>query len=85
EDPMEEKWPDVGNLILEDSETGERKMMPPNLKGFQRDYNQRVKTLREAQDKMFKKINMDRVKFQTNEEYTKPLLNFFRERERRFR
>jgi len=85
EDVMEESWPDVGRIILEDAETGDRQIMGRNLKRFQIDYRRNSNALREARDKMFAKINMDRVKFRTDEEYIKPLLNFFKERERKFR
>ncbi len=84
-DELETEWPNVGRVILEDAESGERTILPPSLSAFRSQYRKRTADLIQARDKMFAKINLDCVKFRTHEDYVKPLLNFFKERERRFR
>ncbi|MCG3203366.1 MAG: hypothetical protein KCHDKBKB_00022 [Elusimicrobia bacterium] len=84
EDPMESEWPKIGKVVLEDSETKERALAPGSAV-FRTLYSKAAKARREIRDKTFAKINLDRVIFQTNQDYVKPLLVFFQERARRFR
>lgn len=84
EDSMEREWPNVGRMLLEDAETKNRGIAPGS-KTFRTLYSRAATARREARDKIFSKINLDRVVFQTNQDYVRPLLIFFQERAKRFR
>src|SRR5262249_16381428 len=85
EDPMEREWPKVGRLLLEDAETNKRKVAGLSLSMFRPMYARMAVAERERRDLLFGKIGLDRVVFQTNQDYVRPLLQFFQERARRFR
>ncbi len=84
EDPMEAKWPSVGRILMEDAETRARAIAPGNA-SFRDEYAKIARGVRETRDRIFSRINLDRVIFQTNQDYVKPLLVFFQERVRRYR
>ncbi len=85
EDPMEEHWPKVGRLLLDDAESAERRIAPKGAPSFQSAYFKRAAAEREARKAAFARMNLDSVTFRTNEDMVKPLLNFFNERARRIR
>lgn len=84
EDPMELEWPRVGRLLLDDAETGER-LLSPGSGLFRSLYLKTVQNQRSRRDLQFAKINLDKVIFQTNRDYIRPLLTFFQERARRIK
>jgi len=84
EDPMEQEWPKIGRILLEDSETAHLAVAQFNEAGRAL-YKKKQDTQREARDYMFAKIKLDRVVLKTNQDYIRPLLYFFQDRTRRFR
>jgi len=84
EDPMESEWPKVGRLLLEDAEDRTRGMAPGN-KSFRALYSRASQTRREERDRIFSKSQLERVVFQTNHDYVRPLLLFFQQRAKKFR
>jgi len=84
EDPMEQQWPAVGRIRLEDAETQQINLSPAN-RMFRDLYARAAASQREARDRVFSKINLDRVVFRTDQDYVRPLLKFFQERAKRFR
>ncbi len=84
EDPMEADWPLAKRLLLQDAETHERGLAVGNA-AFRADFGRSTQLQRSRRDRMFSKINLDRVVFRTNQDYVRPLLLFFQERARRFR
>jgi len=48
-------------------------------------YARATRARREKRDRIFSRTRLDRVVFQTNQDYVRPLLAFFKERVRRFR
>lgn len=85
EDPMEMNWPNINRLLIDDAETDERHIVFSGSKSFRDIYHHAAREQKEKRDRIFKKINLDRIIFKTNEDYVKPLLNFFQERAKRFR
>ena len=77
EDPMEATWPPVDRILIEDAETGERRLAPANGE-FRAAYARRMAGLREKRDRLFAKTHVDRVVFHANEDYVRPLLLFSR-------
>lgn len=84
EDPMEQEWPHVGKILIEDAETGEKKVAS-NRGEFRNEYKRNQITSREMRDYQFAKMKLDRVVLKTNQDYVRPLLYFFQDRTRRFR
>jgi uncharacterized protein (DUF58 family) len=84
-DPMERAWPPVGRLLVDDAETGERAVVSRGSSAFRAHYERENRARDEALDRVFAKMRMDRVVFRTDQDYVRPLLSFFQERERRIR
>jgi uncharacterized protein (DUF58 family) len=84
EDPLEQEWPDIGKVLIEDSENGSRGVVSGKSQ-FRGLYAKARSAEREARDYMFAKMKLDRVVLKTNQDYIKPLLIFFQDRSRRFR
>lgn len=84
EDPMEQEWPRVGKLLVQDAESGTCAVVPATSI-FRTDYQRKQARAREQRDLSFAKIRLDRVVLRTNSDYIRPLLNFFQDRSQRFR
>lgn len=84
DDRRENELPDVGLIILADTETGQERWIDTSSK--------RVKTImkktrEEAINKrnsMFLTSRLDRINIQTGKDYIKPLVRFFKVREKRW-
>lgn len=85
EDPMENSWPLVNRLLIEDAETGERQLIKSGNRMFHDLYSRASLQDRLTRDQIFSKANIDRVIFRTDQDYVRPLLNFFQERSRRLK
>ncbi|MCB4755792.1 MAG: DUF58 domain-containing protein [Elusimicrobia bacterium] len=85
EDPLEAEWPKMGRVLVEDAETGERRLVSMRNLVIRDTYQRQAVAERARRDLLFSKINMDKVVFRTHEDYVKPLMLFFKERARRFR
>lgn len=85
EDPMEESWPAVGRILIEDAEAGQLQLTQRGTKYFQEGYRRATRLKRMDRNRIFKKHGIDHVIFRTNQDYVKPLLLFFQERAKRFR
>jgi uncharacterized protein (DUF58 family) len=84
EDEMERSWPGVKGLLLEDAESGQRTILSGS--GDARSaYAAAARHRRQERDRIFSKRGLDRVVFRTDQDYVKPLLQFFQERAKRFR
>ncbi|OIO40184.1 MAG: hypothetical protein AUJ75_00405 [Candidatus Omnitrophica bacterium CG1_02_49_10] len=84
-DPREEALPEVGMLELEDAETGERLSINTGDKRLRGDYSRLTSKIAEETDRLLKSINVDNITIRTDMPYIKPLVAFFRMRERRLR
>ncbi len=84
EDAMEQTWPPVNGLLLEDAESGERTLLSGTA-STRSSYATATRRQRQERDRIFSKRGVDRVVFKTDQDYVKPLLQFFQERAKRFR
>jgi uncharacterized protein (DUF58 family) len=84
EDEMEQKWPPVNGLLIEDAESGEKAVLSGNNTTAAA-YAAGTRRQRQERDRIFSKRGVDRVVFRTDQDYVKPLLQFFQERAKRFR
>ncbi len=82
-DPRETCMPDVGLVELEDAETGEAYLLDTSSAAVRKRYEQlgveRVARLRN----LFASMDVDHVAVSTDKDYTRELVRFFRQRERR--
>jgi len=84
DDRRENELPDVGLIKLADAETGQERWIDSSSKRVK---NAMKKTREEAINKrnsMFLTSRLDRINVQTGKDYIKPLVQFFRVRERRW-
>ncbi|MCH7562695.1 MAG: DUF58 domain-containing protein [Gemmatimonadetes bacterium] len=84
-DRREVELPPLGYVEFEDAETGERMLVNTSNKRFRREWEALVTQSRADQDKAFQRSKVDVIDIQTDEPYERPLMKFFKERERRFR
>ncbi|UCH64479.1 MAG: DUF58 domain-containing protein [Ignavibacterium sp.] len=84
DDRRENELPDVGLVKLADAETGQERWIDTSSKRVK---NVMRKTREEAinrRNSMFLTSRLDRINVQTGKDYIKPLVQFFRVRERRW-
>jgi uncharacterized protein (DUF58 family) len=82
-DPRESKFENVGLLELEDAETGEVFMIDTSSAEFRREFAARSEEDTLSLQRGFRLINLDFIDIHTDESYIKPLVSFFKARERR--
>ncbi|MDR3256523.1 MAG: DUF58 domain-containing protein [Endomicrobium sp.] len=81
EDNRENDLPEVGLVEMEDPETKE--MIIVDTVAVLESFKQKSKAFNEETDRIFKKAKVGVINLNTNESYVKPLIRFFKERERR--
>ena len=84
-DLREEELPSLGLLRLEDAETGREIVVDTSRPGVRRAFVQAARDRRETRDGLLKRAGVDVVDVRTDHSYERPLLQFFRQRQRRFR
>ena len=85
DDPLEQIWPPIGRLMIEDAETGESFLTAKAHTILRERYANSTKILRQNRNALLSRSKVDRVYFRTDLDYIKPLINFFRERSIRYR
>ena len=83
-DRREAEMPPLGYVEFEDAETGERLLVNTSNKRFRGEWEALVTRTRADQDRAFRRSRVDVIDIQTAEPYERPLMRFFKERERRF-
>ena len=82
-DTAEEELPDVGLLVLRDPETGRVVPIDTSAARVRSAYALLVDREREQLRRLFRRQAVDEVEVRTDESYIRPLLAFFRRRERK--
>lgn len=83
-DPLEEKFPNLGLVNLVDLETGEEMIF--DTAGYEaRMHALIMRRSREFRQNLFRRLKMDYINVSTDQPYLKPLMDFFRTRERRMK
>jgi uncharacterized protein (DUF58 family) len=82
-DPAEERLPDAGLLVLRDPETGEEVVLDTRHTELRRRYDARADAEERALRTIFRRLAVDEIELKTDESYVRPLLAFFRARERK--
>ncbi len=84
-DLREEELPSLGLLRLEDAETGRELVVDTSRRRVRQAFVQAARERRETRDGLLKRSGVDVVDVRTDHSYERPLLQFFRRRQRRFR
>lgn len=82
-DPREEALVDVGMALFEDLESGALIEVDTSDPRVRAEYRERVLRDRVQQEQMFRRLRLDQVTVQTDEDYVRPIAEMFRLRERR--
>ena len=82
-DRWESGLPNVGLIELVDAESGDVVVVDTGSRGLRRQYAADASLLREARDRMFRRMNIEAIRVQTGESFVEPLVKFFRAREAR--
>ena len=80
QDPAEIELPNVGVIDLYDPETEEIKTVDTGSVSFRKDYREHMKIEIERRDKIIQRALVDRIDVVMGEDYTKPLIKFFKQR-----
>ena len=80
QDPMECEMPDVGIILLEDAETGDRRWVDTGSRAWRQEFSDRVDRLEEDKREIFASAGVDRVSVTTDGDYVPALAAFFRDR-----
>ena len=81
-DAAEEALPDVGVLAVVDPETGREIAIDTGRAAMRALYTRHVAREREARRRLFRRLAVDEIEVRTDQSYVRPLLSFFRRRER---
>lgn len=84
EDRREKEFPKLGLMKVIDPETETEKWIDTSSNIFRRNFIIRTKELSEKRKYIFRSNKIDSVNIQTGENYIKPLVQFFKLRERRW-
>ncbi len=84
-DPIEKKLPKAGIVRLADLENGEKTLIDTSSSEVRERFNKRTGEHREKTRERFNKRGIDLVDIRTDLPYHKPLVNYFRRREEKFR
>ncbi|MCP5468806.1 MAG: DUF58 domain-containing protein [Deltaproteobacteria bacterium] len=82
-DRAEEQLPAMGYLKMRDPESGEECWINSSRASFQKGFQEQAKSFQEETQNKFRKIGVDSVLIEQSGDYVEPLLQFFREREKR--
>ena len=82
-DRVEESLPDAGLLLLADPETGEEVAVDTGRADLRRRYDARFHAEQASLRTLFRRQAVDEIEVRTDGSYVKPLMAFFRARERK--
>jgi uncharacterized protein (DUF58 family) len=82
-DPMEEVFPALGLVELEDPETGQRALVDTGSPMVRRAFQATMARARAERTRIFRKLELDSVELRAGEDHGEALVRFFRARARR--
>jgi len=82
-DPMEEAFPSLGLVEVEDPETGQRALVDSSSRAVRRSFHAAVARARAERTRIFRKLELDSVELHAGEDHGEALVRFFRARARR--
>jgi uncharacterized protein (DUF58 family) len=84
-DRRELELPPVGYVEFEDAESGDHVLVNTSDRRFRAAFRANAERMRRSLEETFRKTKVDVIEVRTGEPYVEPLMQFFRERARRFR
>jgi uncharacterized protein (DUF58 family) len=84
DDPRERELPDVGLIKLRDAERGVERWVDTSLASVRNAYRQGWEHRRAQRERTFLTSNVDSIRIDVQKGYIRPLVEFFRMRERRY-
>jgi uncharacterized protein (DUF58 family) len=84
EDPREKDIMKSGLIRFRDAETHELRFLDTGSKQVQEFFIKKIKEREDFQNNLFKKSRVDTIQINTSSSYVKPLIDFFKLRERRW-
>ncbi|MBN1398133.1 MAG: DUF58 domain-containing protein [Bacteroidetes bacterium] len=84
QDPRENELPNIGLVNLRDAETGAVRLVDTTDARVRSIYRHTNQKMHEARQSLFIKSRLDDIKVRLDQPYLKPLIDFFRLRERRW-
>jgi uncharacterized protein (DUF58 family) len=84
-DPRDEELPDVGLASFEDLENGASVLVDTSSAQVRAHYKKQMRSLRDTQVKLFRKLGLDHVVVRTDQPYIRPIRDLFARRARRTR
>ena len=83
DDPREWTLPDVGLMVFEDAETGERLLVDTGSRRVRQTFARQAEESRRQRARLLHGVDMDTIAVRTDRPYVEALLRFFRLREER--
>ncbi len=83
-DPLEEDFPKLGVVLVEDPETGEVEAVHAGW-SMRRKYRRYVLRQRELRESLFRRLKLDFINIRTDQPFLSPLVQFFEARGKRVR
>ena len=83
QDPREEELPPVGLVDLTDAETGETIVVDTRSKQARRAFAEKAYQQRSEMRTLFRRNHVDSIPIRTDQGYVEPLIQFFRQRNKR--
>ncbi|HBC85780.1 MAG TPA: DUF58 domain-containing protein [Lentisphaeria bacterium] len=80
-DPVEIKWPGTASISIEDSEDGKRHDLFMTGSSFMDRYASQSAEMHQRNEKACKRAKVDLIDIKCGEDFIKPLVGFFRQRE----
>ena len=81
-DKREQELPNVGLIQIQDSETGQSTWIDTSNKNIRNEFKSNYLKHEEKIKNLFKLAGVDEINIRTDEDYVKPLISFFKRRER---
>lgn len=82
-DPLEQTFPSVGILQVQDAETGETTWIDTHSLDWQREFHQRVQLFDKMRRHTFERNNVDCIDVPPDGDYIQALIDFFRQKQLR--
>jgi uncharacterized protein (DUF58 family) len=83
-DPREERLPDAGMIKLRDAETGAERWIDTGVPAVRREFERWWLARRNARRGLFLRSKVDAIPIRVDHPYIKPIVDFFRLREKRW-
>jgi uncharacterized protein (DUF58 family) len=84
-DRRELELPPIGFVEFEDAESGERALVNTSDRRFRAAFQESALRTRNRLEEIFRKTKVDVIEVRTGQPYVEPLMQFFRQRAKRFR